>query len=132
VTGVPLNATTNELNQHLFPKLFRRLAVTSFHVNGRKKPKKKGKTEIMGGRNNEREETEEGSCFNYEEQLRPQLMNICWIGVLVKFTLFLSDFNRAVSFLADFNKNPQCKISRQFVLREPSCFMCRDAQTCQD
>jgi len=74
--------------------------------------------------------SEDEGCLNYEEQLRRQITNTGWEGVLVKFTLVLARCNRTLIFSVDCNKNLHYKISRQ--LGEPSCFVWRDTQTSQE
>jgi len=52
-----------------------------------------------------------------------------YIGVQVKYSLFLSDFNKTLIFPTDFRKILRYKISRKSVRWEPSCSMRADGCT---
>jgi len=52
-----------------------------------------------------------------------------FIGLPVKYPLFLSDFNKAQIFSADFRKILKYQFSRKSVQWEPSCSMRTDGRT---
>ena len=52
-----------------------------------------------------------------------------WKRLHVKYSLFLSNFNKILIFSTDFREKPQCKILSKSVRWEPSCSMRIDRQT---
>jgi hypothetical protein len=59
------------------------------------------------------------------------LLSTVWtcLGLHVKCPIFLCDFNQIWSFLTEFSKSPQYKISRKCVQCEPRFYMRKDGRT---
>jgi hypothetical protein len=58
-----------------------------------------------------------------------QIVSYTYVGLHVKYPLFLSDYNETWIFMTCFRKMPRCQIPWKSILWEPSCFMRTDRQT---
>jgi len=54
-----------------------------------------------------------------------------YLGLRVKYCLFLSDINEAYNFRTDFRKIRKYRISWKSAQWDPSCSMWTDRQTCR-
>jgi hypothetical protein len=59
-----------------------------------------------------------------------EILSYMWKRFLVKYPLFLSDFNETWIFSTNFRKSLKYQISLKYVQWEPSCSMRTDKQIC--